>query len=91
MKNKGPKPYIQKFHVHFMGDMSAGFWPYTDEFTIKVEAGIDKEYQNEFDEFVKETFKEWYDGAGIITDKEQKEIVKAEKKWERKYHKSKGD
>lgn len=67
MKNE---KYILKLVIDTPGERSAGIIGFTDEIEIKVESGDPGGEPGEFEEWIKDCLKEWYDGATIYNEKD---------------------
>lgn len=53
------------FDVYFPGEPGAGLNSFSDVITIKCESGDFGGDPGEFEEFIIDALKEWYDGAGV--------------------------
>lgn len=58
-----PKKYT--FDVYHAGERAAGLHSFTDTVTVAVESGDPGGDAGEFEEFILQTLKDWYDGAGV--------------------------
>jgi hypothetical protein len=53
------------FNVEMPQELGAGLLGFTDVVTISVESGDPGGEPGEFEEFIRNALREWYDGAGI--------------------------
>ncbi len=49
------------FYINTRGDRSVGIWPVDDEITVTVDSGDPGGDEGEFEEFIMEALREWYD------------------------------
>jgi hypothetical protein len=72
--NKGEFVFV----VEHSGERGAGILPFSDTITIQVASGDLGGDDGEFEEFMRGTLKEWYDGAAVYTDKEYQGMLQAD-------------
>jgi hypothetical protein len=71
------KPIIFTFEVDVPSELSAGIRGFTDTIKVTVESGAPCGEPGEFETFMEDCLKEWYDTRGVeCTNKRQKEITK---------------
>ena len=73
--NKGEFVFV----INHPGETGAGILPFSDTITIQVASGDLGGDDGEFEEFVRGTLKEWYDGAIVYTNKEYQEMLQVER------------
>ena len=66
------------FVVEHSGEKGAGILPFSDLITIQVASGDPGGDDGEFEEFMRGTLKEWYDGAFVETLDEFEERINKE-------------
>jgi hypothetical protein len=62
---KPPSPQSFTFAIEHPGDRAAGLHPFTETVTVTVQSGDTGGGEGEFEAFLIEALKEWYDGAGV--------------------------
>lgn len=59
-----------KYFVYFTGERAAGLNPFEETVTVKLDGGIPVESVADFNDMMKQTLAEWYDGARTMTMQE---------------------
>lgn len=54
-----------KFTIFHPGELAAGIIGFTDTVTVSVESGDPGGYPGEFESFIQDCLREWYDGAKV--------------------------
>jgi len=67
-----------KFYIEHSGEQNAGINPYSETITMGAESGDYGGEPGEFEEYIKQTLAEWYDGATVMTEHEYQKIIKQE-------------
>ena len=53
------------FNISFGGEIGAGLYPFSDEVTVSCKSGQWGGSAEEFEEYMCDCLKEWYDGATV--------------------------
>jgi hypothetical protein len=72
--NKGEFVFV----INHSGEHAAGILPFSDSITIHVTSGDPGGEDGEFEDFMRNALKEWYDGAGVETLSEFEERLTKE-------------
>jgi len=71
-----------RFHVEFAGDSAAGLMPYSDDISVTVESAASSSHDAEFQQYLSEVIRDWFDGAAVYTLAEWAAYVEARCKFE---------
>ena len=53
------------YDINFRGEPEAGLRSYTDTVSIDIESGFPGGKSGEFEEFIRQSLSDWYDGADV--------------------------
>lgn len=67
-----------EFVINFGGEVRAGLRPFSDVITVIVDSDDPGGDPGEFESFMIESLREWYDGASVSTEEEYKRFLERE-------------